>query len=230
MKSELQSLRSPLVLKERVIPVDRPEASHVEFIRRLYPDGLPAGPTMVLSMLSGDRHSDRKRKDIKEWTCSPTVGVLSQCVNVGYVYLYSLIQIADRWTSFPKVTNVWFLFDRKLSALDPSKRGPIVSNLVKQINHKFGFLSWALDMPASVPSMNGKSIVVIGIDVYHSRKTFEQGEKLFKQARSVGTFWPFAPSVVIYCLHPRGHLFFILLIAFWSQLEWWRIASTLLVQ
>jgi len=62
----------------------------------------------------------------------------------------------------------------------------LVSNIAKQIVNKFGFLSWWIPLDSSVPALKGKSILIIGMDVYHGRRTFSEAKNVYAQRSSIG--------------------------------------------
>jgi len=68
------------------------------------------------------------------------------------------------------------------------QKGTIVGNLMKQILNKFGVLCWWADIPKAAPSLNGKSLMMIGIDVYHAKTRFLDKANVYVQRRSIGAF------------------------------------------
>jgi hypothetical protein len=75
-------------------------------------------------------------------------GYISQCVNVGK----------------QKNKNV-------------STKSTIVANIVKQVLNKYGILCWWADIKLCCPSLDRKTVMLIGIDVYHAKKKFIDQKK-----------------------------------------------------
>jgi len=51
-----------------------------------------------------------------------------------------------------------------------------------------GELCWWSRVDQSAPVMNNKCVMIIGVDVYHDKKTLDVGEQRFRQRRSIGAF------------------------------------------
>jgi hypothetical protein len=67
----------------------------------------------------------------------------------------------------------------------------VVSNIMKQIVNKFGHLCWWSPIHSIDPAFKNKTLMFIGIDVYHAKKTFEGGDddkNVYRQRRSIGAF------------------------------------------
>jgi len=64
----------------------------------------------------------------------------------------------------------------------------IVGNLMKQILNKHGILCWWADIPKCAPSLRNKSLMLVGIDVYHAKKRFLDKQNVYVQRRSIGAF------------------------------------------
>jgi hypothetical protein len=66
--------------------------------------------------------------------------------------------------------------------------GPIVQNTVKQIIHKYGENSWDINLYESAQVLKNRFVLIIGLDVYHSRtQTYEKG-RLKKVRCSYGAY------------------------------------------
>jgi len=76
----------------------------------------------------------------------------------------------------------------KKQATKADQKGTIVGNLMKQILNKFGVLCWWADISKPAPSLAGKSLMLIGIDVYHAKKRFLDKQNVYVQRRSIGAF------------------------------------------
>jgi len=63
-----------------------------------------------------------------------------------------------------------------------------ISNIMKQFINKCGVLCWWVRIPTVAPTLAAKSVMFIGIDVYHSKMTFEADRNIYKQRRSLGAF------------------------------------------
>jgi len=59
---------------------------------------------------------------------------------------------------------------------------------MKQILNKFGYLCWWAEIPKCAPSVGSKTLMMIGIDVYHAKKRFIEGSAIYHQRRSIGAF------------------------------------------
>jgi len=64
----------------------------------------------------------------------------------------------------------------------------IVNNLMTQIINKFGHLLWHAPLSSFPESFQNKSILMIGIDVYHSKKVYQREKNKYRQRRSIGGF------------------------------------------
>jgi aubergine-like protein len=68
------------------------------------------------------------------------------------------------------------------------QKATIVGNIMKQILNKHGFLCWKASVGKICPSLGGKTIMLIGIDVYHAKKRYVVAADVYMQRRSVGAF------------------------------------------
>eukprot|EP00029_Vermamoeba_vermiformis_P008737 TRINITY_DN4170_c0_g1_i2.p1 TRINITY_DN4170_c0_g1~~TRINITY_DN4170_c0_g1_i2.p1 ORF type:complete len:657 (-),score=199.23 TRINITY_DN4170_c0_g1_i2:87-2057(-) len=68
----------------------------------------------------------------------------------------------------------------------------VVSNIMKQIVNKFGHLCWWSPIHSIDPAFKNKTLMFIGIDVYHAKKIFEgqadEEKNVYRQRRSIGAF------------------------------------------
>jgi len=115
-------------------------------------------PLILICCLQDDRTRTQYYNEIKQF-CS-NKGYLSQCILFG----------EKDWDKREK------------------NRGSIIANIKKQIINKFGYLCWWTDIGQSAPVLKGKNVLMIGIDVYHSKKTLKQGQSTYRQRRSIGAF------------------------------------------
>jgi len=115
-------------------------------------------PLLLVCMIEDDRSQTAYYNEIKQFCTNK--GFISQCI------LYSQKDFEKR----------------------EKNRRSIISNIKKQIINKFGHLCWWIDIFAYAPSLKGKNVMFIGIDVYHSRKTLKKGDRVYKQRRSIGGF------------------------------------------
>jgi len=51
-----------------------------------------------------------------------------------------------------------------------------------------GELCWWTRIEKAAPCLAGKCVIVVGIDVYHDKKTFDRGKERYRQRRSIGAF------------------------------------------
>jgi len=68
------------------------------------------------------------------------------------------------------------------------QKGTIVNNIMKQILNKFGQLCWWIDPAKSAPVLANKSLMLVGVDVYHAKKRFIEKQNVYVQRRSIGAF------------------------------------------
>jgi len=61
-----------------------------------------------------------------------------------------------------------------------------------------GLLCWWAKLPAIVNSLEGKCIMILGIDVFHSKMNFIEERRVFRQRRSLGAF------VAVTIVPPKG--------------------------
>jgi aubergine-like protein len=66
--------------------------------------------------------------------------------------------------------------------------GNIQFNIIKQIINKMGEFCWTTRIETSAPWLKNKSVIIIGVDVYHDKKVFEEQKKRYRQRRSIGGF------------------------------------------
>lgn len=66
--------------------------------------------------------------------------------------------------------------------------GNIQFNIVKQIINKMGEFCWTTRLESSSPWLKNKTVFIIGVDVYHDKKVFEEQKKRYRQRRSIGGF------------------------------------------
>jgi len=59
---------------------------------------------------------------------------------------------------------------------------------MKQILNKFGILCWWAEIPKCAPTLTGKTLMMIGIDVYHAKRRFVEKSAIYHQRRSIGAF------------------------------------------
>jgi len=64
----------------------------------------------------------------------------------------------------------------------------IIPRIAHQILNKFNHLTWWSPLAAAAPSLAGKTILLIGLDVYHAKVNFEEGRNMYSQRRSIGAF------------------------------------------
>jgi len=68
------------------------------------------------------------------------------------------------------------------------QKGTICGNIMKQILNKYGFLCWKANVAKISPSLGGKILMLVGIDVYHAKMRFLDKMDVYVQRRSVGAF------------------------------------------
>jgi len=68
------------------------------------------------------------------------------------------------------------------------QKGTICGNIMKQILNKYGFLCWKANVARIAPSLKGKILMLIGVDVYHAKMRFMEKLDVYVQRRSVGAF------------------------------------------
>jgi len=102
-------------------------------------------------------HSIENYQDIREYCL--TNGIISQCIDISYSGMKK------------KQKNM----------------GPIIDNIMTQIVNKFGHLLWWAPYESMPESFQLKKILMIGIDVYHSKKTYREEEKIFRRRRSLAS-------------------------------------------
>jgi len=61
----------------------------------------------------------------------------------------------------------------------------LLQNIVKQIINKYGELCWKTEISEGAPSLKGKNVMLLGVDVYHAAKKFDEGNEIYRQRRSV---------------------------------------------
>jgi hypothetical protein len=61
-------------------------------------------------------------------------------------------------------------------------------NIIKQIINKMGEFCWTARLETSSPFLKNKTVLIIGVDVFHDKKVFEQQKKRYRQRRSIGGF------------------------------------------
>jgi hypothetical protein len=72
---------------------------------------------------------------------------------------------------------------------DKAQQKPIIcGNVMKQILNKYGFLCWKANVGRIAPSLGGKVVMLVGIDVYHAKMRFVERSDVYVQRRSVGAF------------------------------------------
>lgn len=68
------------------------------------------------------------------------------------------------------------------------QKGTICGNIMKQILNKYGFLCWRANVARIAPSLKGRILMLIGVDVYHAKMRFVEKQDIYFQRRSVGAF------------------------------------------
>jgi len=68
------------------------------------------------------------------------------------------------------------------------QKGTIIGNLMKQILNKNGILCWWAEISTPAPALKGRTLMLIGIDVYHAKKRFLDKQNVYVQRRSIGAF------------------------------------------
>jgi len=72
------------------------------------------------------------------------------------------------------------------------KTGPsrhtILNNIMRQIINKFGSLCWWAPIESITDKYKNKVVMILGVDVHHGKKRFVDGDKIYRQRRSIGGF------------------------------------------
>lgn len=74
----------------------------------------------------------------------------------------------------------------------------ILGNVARQILNKFGKLAYTVPIDLSAPFLKGRSVLFIGIDLYHSKINYQEAHTIYYQRRSI-------KSYIGYAVSPQGH-------------------------
>uniref|UniRef100_A0A6B2KXT7 Piwi domain-containing protein n=1 Tax=Arcella intermedia TaxID=1963864 RepID=A0A6B2KXT7_9EUKA len=158
--STLKTHNCPVVFAETIPVRVANGGSHVEALKSKLAKS--TGMEFVICFLSASgARGTEQYQSIKNFTLQ--TGVLTQCIDID-----------PNSKSFEKKTGK----DAK----------NIQFNISRQLINKTGELCWWSIISNAVPSLKGKTVLVIGIDVYHGKKIFDKGAERYRQKRSIGAF------------------------------------------
>jgi len=124
--------------------------------------GGPTGKEMVLCFLGEKKNKNTDNYNTLKQYCLAT-GIQTQCLDC----------------------------DQRAMKKKTGKDGETIQHkLMMQIVNKMGELCWWGNIADNAPFFAKKTILIIGIDVYHSKKTLvdEKDQKVYRQRRSIGAF------------------------------------------
>jgi len=156
----MKNYAAPFFFKNIIPAKVPPGQSHVD--AALQKISHVTGNEMVISFLgdAGNRRTEQYQ-ELKKYTLQ--TGVLTQCID------------CDTQSR---------AYEKKVGKDAPN----IQFNITRQIINKLGELCWWSNIISAAPSLANKCIMVIGIDVYHDKKTFDKGKERYRQRRSIGAF------------------------------------------
>lgn len=76
-------------------------------------------------------------------------------------------------------------------------RAVILGNVARQILNKKDELCYRIAIDKAAPFLEGRSVLIIGIDVYHSRVEYDEAHTIYYRRRSIKAF-------TAYAVHPSG--------------------------
>uniref|UniRef100_A0A6B2KY93 Piwi domain-containing protein n=1 Tax=Arcella intermedia TaxID=1963864 RepID=A0A6B2KY93_9EUKA len=158
--STMKMHNSPVSFRDPVPVRVQNGGNHVDALRAKLEKS--TGTEFVICFLStsGNKRTEQYQA-IKNYTLQ--TGVLTQCIDVD-----------PTSKSFEKKTGK----DAK----------NIQFNISRQLINKTGELCWWSVISNAAPYVKGKTVLVIGIDVYHGKKIFDKGAERYRQKRSIGAF------------------------------------------